>query len=92
MKFKLAAAALALAVLLSLGVARATGWPNTHDESGATGRAAVQPVSARPADAVPSPAPRTTPSNDRTVPVGGTTAACAVLLAAILFRRAARRR
>lgn len=92
MKFKLAAAALALAILLSLGVARATGWPSTHADNASRNPVAVQPVSNRPADVMPQTTPRTVPSNDRTVPVGGTTAACAVLLAAILLRRVARRR
>jgi hypothetical protein len=86
MKFKLAAAIVALGILLCLGVARATGWP--YAETPPTPSVALRPVSAPPPDATPGPAP----STDHAVPVGGTTAACAVLLAAILLRRVARRR
>lgn len=91
MKFKLAAAALALAILLSLGVARATGWPSTHTRHDAD-RVVVQPVSVRPSAARPPTIPQPAPSADHAVPIGGTTAACAVLLATILLRRVTRRR
>jgi hypothetical protein len=91
MKFKLTITALALAILLSLGVARATGWPNTHSETKHAQPVSMPGVSAPPANAVPPSAPRPAPAHDRTVSVGGTTAACALLLAGILIHRARRR-
>lgn len=91
MNFKLTIAALALAILLSLVVARATGWTDTPKESAHAPPVVTPPAAAPQTNAVPPPAARPTPAHDRTVPVGGTTAACALLLAGILIHRARRR-